>query len=418
MKLLLLTLAILHTTAHAAAVPGLAAGTTGGGDVTPVYPKDIDELTKYISDKEPRVIVLNKTFDFRGSAGNKTETGCEPQFYRDCFAKNNGFQAQKVILTNTMTTTGGCDNGKPTTITYDLATKNPLPVKNNKTIRGEGKKGVIMGKGLWIQGNNVIIQNIHITELNPHLVWGGDAIYMQGTESGETQERVWIDHVKVSRVGRQMLVTGFAGVKSLTVSNSDFDGRTTYSASCDGRHYWTFIYDGKDTRVSMINNYVHSTSGRSPKVTSGEGSSIVHIANNFWDDNSGDTSFDVYGFGYVLAEGNYFKDTKNPCVLKDSSDAKIFVTSSSNTATCKSVLGRDCVANTEENSGKLTGKNEQAALDKIQDVAVYKPGIATKLELSVKNWGVGDLTSDKTIENSHSVGSEAVGASCKRSTTT
>lgn len=39
--------------------------------------------------------------------------------------------------------------------------------------------------------SNVIIQNIHITELNPEYVWGGDAITLDGTDM------VWIDHVKV-----------------------------------------------------------------------------------------------------------------------------------------------------------------------------------------------------------------------------
>ncbi|GAB9477078.1 hypothetical protein Gpo141_00014137, partial [Globisporangium polare] len=34
---------------------GLAAGTTGGGNATPVYPKDINELKSYLSDSQPRV---------------------------------------------------------------------------------------------------------------------------------------------------------------------------------------------------------------------------------------------------------------------------------------------------------------------------------------------------------------------------
>lgn len=39
---------------------GFAKGTTGGGDAEPVYPTDIEELTTYLTDEEPRVIVLNK----------------------------------------------------------------------------------------------------------------------------------------------------------------------------------------------------------------------------------------------------------------------------------------------------------------------------------------------------------------------
>ncbi|TMW58801.1 hypothetical protein Poli38472_006946 [Pythium oligandrum] len=374
-----------------AAVPGIAVGTTGGGSAKPVYPKDIAELKSYLSDSQARVIVLNKSFDYRGSEGSKTETGCEPKSYRDCVAKNNGYKAQNVILTGTMTTTGGCDEGKATTVTYDIAgAKNPLVIGDNKTLRGEGKKGVIIGKGIWIRGNNVIVQNIHITNLNPHLVWGGDAIYLQSASNTAPQERVWVDHVKVSSVGRQMLVTNGAGTKSLTVSNCDFDGRTSYSASCDGRHYWTFYYEGKDTRVSMLNNFVHSTSGRSPKVTSAAGNSIVHIANNYWSDNSGQSSFDVYHSGYVLAEGNYFDNTANPHVAT-TSDSNVFVPTSSNADSCKSVIGRACVANAVTSSGKLTGTNEATALAKMKGVATYTPRAAKKLLLSSNNWGVGDL---------------------------
>ncbi|KAL4171402.1 hypothetical protein KRP22_009497 [Phytophthora ramorum] len=200
-----------------------------------------------------------------------------------------------------MANTGGCVQGTSVKITYDLAaTKNPLIVSSNKTLRGLGTNGVIKGKGLWLRGNNIIIQNIHITELNPHLIWGGDAIYIQGLDGGKTpMERVWLDHVKISNLGRQMIATGSASVKSMTISNCEFDGRTQYSATCDGNHYWTFLFLGTQTQVSLVNNYVHNTSGRSPKVG---GSSVVHAANNYWYSNTG-FSYDVVENGNVLLGG-------------------------------------------------------------------------------------------------------------------
>ncbi|KAG3240905.1 hypothetical protein PI124_g14217 [Phytophthora idaei] len=51
----------------------------------------------------------------------------------------------------------------------------------------------------------------------------------------------------------------------MTISNSDFDGNTDYSATCDGHHYWSFIFYGV-TKFSMLNNYIHGTSGCSPKI--------------------------------------------------------------------------------------------------------------------------------------------------------
>ncbi|GAB9477755.1 hypothetical protein Gpo141_00014896, partial [Globisporangium polare] len=288
-----------------------------GGNATPVYPKDINELKSYLSDSQPRVIYLNKAYDFRGSEGSKTENGCRPLAHRLCLAKNNGYKGQDVILqSGGMANTGGCIEGTSVSVTYDIAaTKNPLQIMDNKTIRGIGTSGVIVGKGLWINGNNVVVQNIHITNLNPHLVWGGDAIYLQGKNGGSTtMEKVWIDHVKISSVGRQMMTTNTASVKSMTISNSDFDGRTTYSSTCDGRHYWTFIFHGTQTRISMINNYVHSTSGRSPKFggsTDANTDVVAHAVNNYWADNSG-FSFDVADKAFVLIEGNYFDSTTNP----------------------------------------------------------------------------------------------------------
>ncbi|KAG3088911.1 hypothetical protein PI124_g16850 [Phytophthora idaei] len=222
--------------------PGLAAGTTGGGNANPVYPTSLAELKNYLKDSQPRVISN-----------------------RDCLAKNNGYKGQDVILqSGGMANTGGCVEGTSVKVTYDLAaTKNPLVVTSNKTLRGLGTSGVIKGKGLWIQGDNVIIQNVHITQLNPHLIWGGDAIYIQGLNSGKTaMQRVWIDHVKISNIGRQMIATNTASVKSLTISNSEFDGQTQYSATCDGNQYWTFLFLGTQTQASLVNNFVHHTSGR------------------------------------------------------------------------------------------------------------------------------------------------------------
>ncbi|KAG3073354.1 hypothetical protein PI125_g22258 [Phytophthora idaei] len=77
---------------------GLAAGTTGGANGKTVYPTTNEELITYLNSSEPLVVVLNKTFDFRGTEGTKTEPGCRPQYTRECIANNNGFKSQDVIL--------------------------------------------------------------------------------------------------------------------------------------------------------------------------------------------------------------------------------------------------------------------------------------------------------------------------------
>ncbi|KAH9149125.1 hypothetical protein AeNC1_019375, partial [Aphanomyces euteiches] len=145
----------------------------------------------------PRVVVLNKAFDFRGSEGTKTETGCQPDYTRECIAKNNGFKSQDVILpTGDINNTGGCTNGEPISVTYDnAAAKSRLIITSNKTLRGEGLKGVIVGKGLWLNGDNIIVQNVHVTNLNPQYVWGGDGIFIQGFNN-RAMKNIWLDHVK------------------------------------------------------------------------------------------------------------------------------------------------------------------------------------------------------------------------------
>ena len=55
---------------------GFATGVTGGGDSTPVYPSDIDELVSYLQSDDPQVIILQQTYEFTGSEGTTTEDGC------------------------------------------------------------------------------------------------------------------------------------------------------------------------------------------------------------------------------------------------------------------------------------------------------------------------------------------------------
>jgi pectin lyase len=390
---------------------GFAAGTTGGGTAEPVYPQNLQELESFLGDDEPRVIVLDKEFDFLGSNGTTTEQGCRPKNMETCIAENTGFKGQDVILREgdtTFTQTGGCDQAVGVEVTYDNAAKNMLVVKGDKTLRGVGQAGVLKGRGLWLNGDNIIIQNIHITGLNPQYVWGGDAIYLQGTESG-SMKNIWLDHIKISRVGRQMLVIAFGGAESLTISNSDFDGRTDWSSSCDGRHYWAFIIGGEPTHVTFVNNYVHSTSGRSPKIISEMGTKPIvvgHIVNNYWADNSGH-SFEPGLNAFVLAEGNFFADTTQPILADDK--ATIFTAADSND--CSSYLGRACVSNVLENSGLFDSVNGEAAMETVKqfkEISGFTPAPAMELKINLENFGVGLLQAAATSTTS-STGSVAQG---------
>lgn len=115
---------------------GFASGVTGGGDATPVYPADIEELKTYLTSDEPQVVVLDKTFDFLNSEGTKTETGCAP------YTTAAGCQ-QAIDATGSW-----CSSDVPSVeVTYDVAATEGIELGSNKTIIGVEDKGVIIGKG-------------------------------------------------------------------------------------------------------------------------------------------------------------------------------------------------------------------------------------------------------------------------------
>ncbi|KAL3670533.1 hypothetical protein V7S43_004847 [Phytophthora oleae] len=372
--------------------PGFATGTTGGGNTKAVYPTTIKELTAYLSDNEPRVVVLRQQFNFIKSEGSTTEKGCRPKNNLDCINKKNGFLGQDAIQPSFST----CD-GSTVDVTYDKAAISPLTVGSNKTLVGEGTKGVLNGKGLIITGSNVIVQNIHITNLNPQLVWGGDAITIRG--NGNTAPKgIWVDHVKVSSVGRQMVVINFSGATGVTISNSDFDGATKYSSSCDGRHYWGFLILGKQTEVTLLRNFMHKMSGRFPKIGGHDGEvSVVHAANNFFYDGTGH-AFDVAAGGYVLAEGNYFDSVSTP----NQPDPKGNIFTPSVAGDCQAVIGRSCQLNVLTKSGVFTSNSKDAVSGKIGSlktrIAGTKLTAATRFSTSTQNFGVGDLSTARALE--------------------
>jgi pectin lyase len=158
---------------------GFAAGVTGGGNAAAVYPRDITQLKTYLTDKTPRVIVLNKIFDFTTSEG--TESG------RACQNWGTGSACQKIIQDD-------CGTAPAITGTWNKAARTPIDVASDKTILGVGSSGGIKGKGLRFraEARNIIVQNIAVTDLNPEYVWGGDAISFDGSDL------IWIDHVTVS----------------------------------------------------------------------------------------------------------------------------------------------------------------------------------------------------------------------------
>ncbi|KEP55804.1 pectin lyase [Rhizoctonia solani 123E] len=221
---------------------GYAAGTTGGGSASPAVPSSTAQLVSWLGDSTPRVILLDKTYDFTDSEGSVTAKACKPW---TCSPN-----PQLAIDANEW-----CEHYEPnasmTTVTYKKAGTTAIKVASNKTLLGKGTAGAIKGKGLRIAGgDNIIIQNVRISDINAQFVWGGDAISIDGGS------KIWIDHNYFKNVGRQFIVTGYGAAKSITISDNVFDGASTYSATCNGRHYWTLLFTGASDSITLARNYL------------------------------------------------------------------------------------------------------------------------------------------------------------------
>ncbi|KAM5365300.1 hypothetical protein ACJZ2D_011083 [Fusarium nematophilum] len=276
--------------------------------------------------------MIDKTFNFLGSEETVTENGC--RLINSCTALNGGQDNIK---------TSGCDsNEKSVQVKYDKASYLGMLVGSNKSLN-----------------------------LNPQYVWGGDAISLSGNDG------VWIDHCKISRTGCHMFVSHYEGSR-VTISNTEFEGRTDFSHSCNNDHYWTSIIGSKADKITLDRNYLHD---------------VVPTVNNHFNYNTGH-NFDILESGRVLLERNRFENSKTP-ITADSSKGKIFdVPDDASRASCSSPLGRKCEMNALTASGSWLSRKDTVVLT---ELGKYKSNLVTPIRYGdVKgtvsgNYGIGRI---------------------------
>ncbi|KAF8757260.1 Pectate lyase [Rhizoctonia solani] len=317
---------------------GYASGTTGGGSAAAAVPTSTSQLVSWLGDSTARTILLDKIFDFTDSEGSVTGTACA--------AWTCSPNPQLAI--------------NQSTVTYKKAGVSAIKVASNKTLLGKGTAGGIKGKGLRIAGgNNIIIQNIRIYDLNPRFVWG----VMLSLSMA-------IDHNYIQNIGRQMIVTGYGSAQKVTISNNVFEGSSTYSATCNGRHYWALYFTGASDTITFARNYIYMTSGRGPKIGGTSGyNQLVHMYNNYWVSVAGH-ALDADTGAKVILEGNYFNTVTTPSLAGSSGVVYAPIDSSASSA-CSSYLGRTCYANTLLSSGSLNQK-DTSALSAFSSASVVK----------------------------------------------
>jgi pectin lyase len=155
-------------------------------------------------------------------------------------------------------------------------------------------------------------------------------------------------------IGRQHIVLGETASGRVTISNSEIDGTSDWSATCDNHHYWALYFTGSQDSITFKGNYIHGTSGRAPKVA---GNTVLHAVNNYWEDNSGH-AFEISAGAQILAEGNEFSSVKAPIEDASAGGSLFAIQDSTTAASCEQYLGRACEVNTFSSSGELVGTSD------------------------------------------------------------
>ncbi|KAJ3131922.1 hypothetical protein HDU90_007669 [Geranomyces variabilis] len=375
----LLTIAFATAASAQVKLTGTARGygrhATGGGETAPIVPTSSAHLAQLLADSQPRVIHLNREYNFKQSEGTTKAVGCRPT--SNTCPGHGGQDAINAV--------NWCSASYPKIpVTYDTAGTRGMPVGPNKTIRGIGAGAIIRGKGLWFSSPNVIVQNVHITDINEQYIWGGDALYFN-----DKSTNIWIDHVKISRIGRQFLALDGGVPRQVTISNSEFDGRSAFSASCNGAHYWTALFLGTADSITFHGNWLHDISGRGPKIGGGHAGSTTtkfHAINNYWSNVPGH-AFDVNEGATVLIEGNFFSNVDTPIL---GHMGKIYIPAVKNNDCRSSPLKRSCVRN---NNILASAGTDVGAAAAFADEGYSEPITTGRIAMAEvrKNAGVGKI---------------------------
>ncbi|KAE8736869.1 Pectate lyase-like [Frankliniella occidentalis] len=307
---------------------------------------------------EKLIIDLTTTFDFTNSEGTAQSTGCT---FQKCGA---GFQ-------QSLAHAGTCNGRSASKVKYSKAGLTELIVGSNKSIISSNGKGAIKGKGLRIKNaKNVIIQGITISDINPHVIWAGDALAFDNVEN------VWVHKCTIAvstlhrrdafpvdpsvastlcfaqRIGRQHLVTYQQTNKGITVSSCLFDGTSPSAAYCDGKHYWVWLFWGTHDEITLINNRVVNTAGRTPHAGGwSKSQNYVHLIGNSMENNNHGGIEPKTG-SYILSEGNKWTAFTNPINIMAKGGHIAMVNDANGASQCKKYLGANCLVNKFDNKSK------------------------------------------------------------------
>lgn len=266
--------------------------TIGGGSVQPTTVTSCSALINALTSTSPAVVHIpdNTSIDCR-TAGTTVAT-CAIA----CPEHQDPGETIHRIPGGSQTCT---DLGSDTDDTVNQTrNERSIHVTSNKTLIGLGSGSKIIGANLKLSGSsNIIIRNLTIEDVNPHLVEAGDGITLDGSS------HVWIDHVGFNRIS-----DGHVDVKdseNVTLSWNHFDGYNSYV--CANQHWYT--HSVVDSQVTFHNNFWDYTGGRNPKLDGD--ATRAHIYNNYYLEVTY-FAINTNNGAQALIEGNYFADTRSP----------------------------------------------------------------------------------------------------------
>jgi pectate lyase len=265
--------------------------TTGGMTGTEVIAETCEQLKVALTSNDPLTVYIpNKTLDCRTQprAIQACEISCPS--YRD--PEKTFYRVP--VGNQTCIELGSQSNETVTQPRYDIR----INVKSNKTLAGLGANSKLLGVSLNLSGQkNIIVSNLSIEEINPHLVEAGDAM------SVDNASHILIDHVKTKRISDGHIDA--RNSQNLTISWSHFDGYNTYV--CGSQHHYTMLM--QDSQVTLHHNYFDRVSGRNPKLVGDK--TRAHLFNNYWK-NVTYFAISTSDRAQALIEKNMFDNSRRP----------------------------------------------------------------------------------------------------------
>jgi pectin lyase len=185
-----------------------------------------------------------------------------------------------------------------------------------------------------------------------------------------------------------MIVTGFGKASRVTFSYNDFDGRTPYSGTCNGAHYWGLLLLGAADTLTFYGNWLHDISGRGPHAGGlMNATNSVQLVNNYFQRFPGHELEAYTDKTHLLLEGNQFEKV-DQLMDPSATGGHVMFPVGSPSELCQGALGRACVPNAIVPSASSKLPLDAAALGQLGKDAlpsIVAPYDAGKVSRSVRH---------------------------------